>query len=106
LPENALDKIASQNNGNVFNYNNVTEDYEVAIRFHEAKLETDFYAEGLFRLDDKGKRKIEYIATREFFPNTFKAAVKQKSRWVYGITFQTPSQHSLRGKTFPRSIPF
>ncbi len=98
----ALDKIAAQNSGNVFNYNNVTEDYEVAIRFHEADLQTDYYAEGILRLDDNGKRKIEYIATREFFPNSFRAAVKQKSRWVYGITFQTPSQHSLKGKTFPQ----
>ncbi|MCE5329016.1 phage adsorption protein NrfB, partial [bacterium] len=98
----ALEKIAVLNNGTVFNFNNVTEDYEVAIRFHEAKLETDYFAEGVLRLDNKGNRKIEYIATREFFPNSFKAAVKQKSRWVYGITFQTPSQHKLRGKTLPQ----
>lgn len=98
----ALEEIARQNNGAVFNFNNITEDYEIAIRFHEAKLETDYFAEGILRLDDKGNRKIEYIATREFFPNNFKAAVKQKSRWVYGITFQTPSQHKLKGKTFPQ----
>jgi adsorption protein B len=97
----AMEEIARQNNGIVFDFNNVTEDYEVAIRLHEAKLETDF-AEGVLRLDDKGNKKVEYIATREFFPNNFRAAVKQKSRWVYGITFQTPSQHKLRGKTFPQ----
>lgn len=98
----ALEEIAKQNNGTIFNYNNVTEDYEVAIRFHEAKLETDYFAEGILRMDNKGNKKIEYIATREFFPNSLRAAVKQKSRWVYGITFQTPSQHKLKGKTFPQ----
>ena len=95
----ALEKIADLNDGTIFNFNNVTEDYEVAIRFHEAKLKTDYFVEGVSRLDDKGKKKIEYIATREFFPNNFRSAVKQKSRWVYGITFQTPSQHKLKGKT-------
>jgi adsorption protein B len=98
----ALEEIAKQNNGTIFNYNNVTEDYEVAIRFQEAKLETDYFAEGILRMDNKGNKKIEYIATREFFPNSLRAAVKQKSRWVYGITFQTPSQHKLKGKTFPQ----
>ena len=98
----ALEKVAEANNGIIFNFNNITEDYEVAIRFHEANLETDYIAEGVLRVDDNGNKKIEYIATREFFPNSFKAAVKQKSRWVYGITFQTPGQHRLKGKTLPQ----
>ena len=75
------------NNGIIFNFNNITEDYEVAIRFHEANLETDYIAEGVLRVDDN-EIKLNTLQ-QGILSNSFKAAVKQKSRWVYGITFQT-----------------
>jgi adsorption protein B len=35
---------------------------------------------------------VEYIATREYFPHTFRNAVRQKSRWVMGVALQTWQQ--------------
>lgn len=40
-------------------------------------------------MTDEGKVVVEYLATREIFPNTLREAVKQKSRWIYGISFQS-----------------
>lgn len=33
-------------------------------------------------------RVLEYVATRELFPDTMRTAVKQKGRWIVGIVFQ------------------
>jgi len=41
------------------------------------------------RLLNTGKLKWDYVATRSLFPKTFGAAVKQKTRWIYGITMQS-----------------
>jgi bacteriophage N4 adsorption protein B len=32
----------------------------------------------------------EYVAIREYFPSEWAASIKQKGRWIYGITLQTP----------------
>jgi len=95
----ALDEVARKNEGYVFNEDNITEDYEFSIRLNELEMKLDYFVEGVRRVDDKGRKTLEYISTREFFPNSFSAARRQKSRWVYGITFQTPRQHTLKGKT-------
>ncbi len=39
---------------------------------------------------------VEYIATREYFPHSFGAAVRQKSRWVMGVALQTWDQLGWR----------
>jgi bacteriophage N4 adsorption protein B len=39
---------------------------------------------------------VEYIATREYFPHTFRTAVRQKSRWVMGVALQTWDQLGWR----------
>jgi len=39
---------------------------------------------------------VEYIATREYFPHTFRAAIRQKSRWVMGVALQTWDQLGWR----------
>jgi adsorption protein B len=36
--------------------------------------------------------RVEYIATREYFPHTFRTAVRQKSRWVMGVALQSWDQ--------------
>ena len=42
--------------------------------------------------------KSEFIATREYFPFQFKAAIRQKSRWMLGIIFQGTEKLRWRGK--------
>ncbi len=41
--------------------------------------------------------KFEFIATREYFPHSFRHAVRQKSRWVMGISLQGWEQQGWRG---------
>ena len=47
----------------------------------------------------RGRTVWDYIATRSLFPSTFKAAVRQKARWVYGITMQSASMADVFGKS-------
>src|SRR5213075_863400 len=42
----------------------------------------------------------ELVAVREAFPRTFRAAVRQRARWILGISFQTWEQAGWSG-TWP-----
>ena len=76
----------------LFNDANLTEDYELGFRFYQLGFKTGFFNVKLDR-DDEASR----IATAEFFPNTFWASVKQRSRWVAGIVFQNWKAHKWSG---------
>jgi hypothetical protein len=76
----------------LFNDVNLTEDYELGFRFYQLGFKTGFFNVKLDR-DDEASR----IATAEFFPNTFWASVKQRSRWVAGIVFQNWKAHKWAG---------
>jgi adsorption protein B len=111
----ALEEIAASYRNQIFNISTLTEDYEIGLKFHRhgkrqclvrkaVPLEsgngngngnhgtngnTPFWK----RWFAAGNRyQVEYIATREFFPLTFGAAVRQKSRWVMGVALQTWDQ--------------
>ena len=49
------------------------------------------------RVMKNGKQRTDYITTRSLFPATFKAAVRQKTRWTYGITMQSVSIRDVFG---------
>jgi adsorption protein B len=86
ISRRVLDKIGDLN---LFEEGSVTEDYRLSLRFKELGIHVNFFIEGVQRVLDNGKITIEYVATREIFPNTFREAVRQKSRWIYGISFQS-----------------
>lgn len=86
ISRRALDRIGWHK---VFEEDSVTEDYRLSLRFKEHGIHTHFFIEGVQRVLDDGKVVTEYVATREIFPNTFREAVRQKSRWIYGICFQS-----------------
>lgn len=69
--------------------NSLTEDYRLSLTLYENGLQMHYVLEKLERIDFQGNVKNEYIATRSMFPNTFKTAVKQKTRWTLGITMQS-----------------
>jgi adsorption protein B len=75
----ALDTLAHQHGRQVFNVGSLTEDYEIGFRLRRHNLK------GIFVLQSLPDR----IAVRAYFPSTFGAAVKQKSRWILGITLQS-----------------
>jgi adsorption protein B len=76
----------------VFNEANLTEDYELGLRLFKMGYKTAY----INLLIDK-KNPNSRIATGEYFPNTFWAAVKQRSRWTAGICFQNWKMHKWAG---------
>ena len=73
----------------LFPENSLTEDYKLSLTLAQEGNNVHYVLEKVPRLNDSGKVVWEYISTRSMFPLTFKAAVKQKTRWVYGITMQS-----------------
>jgi len=61
----------------------LTEDYVLGMSAALKGFRTAFAS--YYRRTPEGR---DFIATREYFPNSFKAAVRQKTRWVLGIVFQ------------------
>ncbi len=67
----------------------LTEDYKLSLTLAEKGFNTHFVLEKVPRLMDNHTVRWDYVATRSFFPFTFKTAVRQKTRWIYGITMQS-----------------
>jgi len=61
----------------------VTEDYVLGIEAKRAGFRPIFAA--VLTDADEG---YDYIATREYFPNTLSASIKQRTRWIYGTSFE------------------
>ena len=84
----ALQDLAASRNGRIFDPDCLTEDYENGFRLHEMGYPQVFLP---VRFDDAGP-----VATREYFPRTFRSAVRQRSRWVAGIVLQGWQHHGWR----------
>jgi len=93
-----LDEMAAQRNNQLFNLNTLTEDYEFGAAFSRLKrtgilaqftvARTQTVVRGWWRKRKEIRVVRERVAVREFFPDTFRLAVRQKSRWVLGISLQ------------------
>lgn len=79
--------MAAAKTGAAFNTDSLTEDYEFSLRLRHAGLKQTF-ARSLASDASKHSGPERFIATREFFPSQFSAAVRQKTRWTLGIAFQ------------------
>lgn len=75
--------------GDVFPVGSLTEDYKLSLQFKRLGYHLYYPLEHISRVNFEGKEVIEYIATRSMFPRTYKAAVRQKTRWIHGITMQS-----------------
>jgi hypothetical protein len=76
----------------IFNNSNLTEDYELGLRFYKLGFKTSFV-----NLKTDRRHGNSRIATGEYFPNTFWGSVKQRSRWIAGIAFQNWKIHKWQG---------
>jgi adsorption protein B len=73
----ALGRLAGQGGGLPFDADSLTEDYELGLKLAEAGGRCAFVRS---RAAGGG-----LVATREYFPGTLAASVRQKARWMTGI---------------------
>ncbi|HEX8624168.1 MAG TPA: glycosyl transferase family protein [Allosphingosinicella sp.] len=73
----ALGRLATDRGGLPFDSDSLTEDYELGLRLAEAGGRSAFVRV----VGEDG----ELVATREYFPGTLAASVRQKARWMTGI---------------------
>jgi len=91
-----------------FNVDSLTEDYDVGMRLSQMGMQSIF---GVFPVTFHinrtawGSRKRRELlmemplCVREYFPDNFRAAYRQKARWVLGIGLQSWEQIKWRGRT-------
>lgn len=91
-----------------FNVDSLTEDYDVGMRLSQMGMTSIF---GVFPVTfhinrtswaRKGRRELLMqmpLCVREYFPDSFRAAYRQKARWVLGIGLQSWEQIKWRGRT-------
>ncbi len=73
----------------IFPEDSLTEDYKLSLILAQKGFQTHFVLEKVPRLMDNHTVRWDFVATRSFFPSTFQTAVRQKTRWIYGITMQS-----------------
>jgi adsorption protein B len=79
----ALEKLAHASSNQIFAPEALTEDYENGLRMFRLGCSQAFVP---ISRDSGGAR--DFVATREFFPSTWTAALRQRTRWVTGIALQ------------------
>ena len=111
----AFEDIALASGQRPFDPNSLTEDYEIGLKFRMAGKRVLFAChsvEGARAEREQGRLDSpltfepdapeEFIATREYFPSRFKDAVRQRSRWVVGITMQAWESWGWKGNAATR----
>jgi len=81
----ALERLAADRAGLPFDPTCLTEDYETGYLLHSLGFSQIFLP---VRYDPLGP-----MATREYFPRRFRAAISQRTRWVTGIALQSWQRH-------------
>ncbi len=75
--------------GGLFPEDSLTEDYKLSLLLQQEGFHIHYVFEKVLRLADDDTTRWDYVATRSLFPSTFRTAVRQKTRWIYGITMQS-----------------
>ena len=75
--------------------NSLTEDYRFALSLYEMGIKTHYVLEKVPRILKENKFVWDYVATRSIFPGTYKTAIRQKTRWILGITMQSLNFKSI-----------
>lgn len=110
----ALVALGVATNNKPFNTDSLTEDYDVGNRLAQLGMQAIFGVFPVrFRVERKswhrssGKREIIIqmpLCVREFFPDTFRLAYRQKARWVLGIGLQSWEQIKWQGSFAARYL--
>jgi adsorption protein B len=92
--------LMADGDGIAFDEQSLTEDYDIGFRLRQKGMEEIFCRFPVIN-DDETKpvpfgqraRTANVICVREYFPDTYTTAVRQKSRWIIGIVFQGFKTH-------------
>lgn len=112
----AMQTLVATSDNQPFNVSSLTEDYDVGTRLGRLGMKQIF---GTFDVDyvtrrasffGLGREKIGSIrmplGVREYFPDTFRAAYRQKARWTIGIGLQGWEQVGWSGSLANRYLLF
>ncbi|VVO31043.1 hypothetical protein PS723_04994 [Pseudomonas fluorescens] len=110
----ALQVLTGQTNNQPFNTDSLTEDYDVSARLAAVGMNAIFVRFPVqFRVLRKSWFSKPYESTlemplcvREFFPDTFRTAFRQKARWTLGIGLQGWEQVGWTGSLANRYLLF
>jgi adsorption protein B len=92
----AMLALCREKDGQPFNTDSLTEDYDVAHRLSALGYPSEFIRyharvprrrKAWFRKGDVTVMRRELVATKEFFPDKFVTSVRQKTRWMLGISY-------------------
>ena len=104
----ALQGLVGATRNKPFNIDSLTEDYDVGMRLSQLGMSSIF---GVFPVTfhisrtawgSKKRRELLMqmpLCVREYFPDSFRAAYRQKARWVLGIGLQSWEQIKWRGRS-------
>lgn len=112
----ALVELAAETNNQPFNTDTLTEDYDIGARLAQRGMRQIF---GKFPVEYVTRRQSwfglgkEHVAplrmplgVREYFPNTFRTAYRQKARWTLGIGLQGWQQVGWTGSLATKYLLF
>ncbi|MGB7801655.1 cyclic di-3',5'-guanylate-activated glycosyltransferase NrfB [Buttiauxella sp.] len=92
--------LLADGDGIAFDVQSLTEDYDIGFRLRQKGMEEIFCRFPVVDKSDTSSkpfgqraRTANVICVREYFPDTFTTAVRQKSRWIIGIVFQGFKTH-------------
>lgn len=86
----ALDRLAESSSNHIFEPEALTEDYDNGLRLKRLGCQQAFVP-----IAPHGN--ADFVATREYFPQNFRAALRQRVRWVMGISLQSWQKFGWRG---------
>ncbi len=99
----AMMGLLADGDGIAFDVQSLTEDYDIGFRLRVIGMSEIFVrfrvlidtgaGQPLMTSLGKSAREASVVCVREYFPKTFAAAVRQKSRWIIGIVYQGFKTH-------------
>ncbi|RQZ36513.1 glycosyl transferase family protein [Burkholderia sp. Bp9090] len=110
----SIEAAMKERNGCPFNTSSLTEDYDFSFRLRDLGMKETFARTPLSDIvrDAGGERAKDgaagrnLLATREYFPKTFRTAYRQRARWILGIAFQGWEQLGWKGDFLTRYMFF
>lgn len=92
LTREVVDSFAD---GEILPRNSLTEDYRLSLTLYERNTPLHYVLEQIPRVSEQHKIANDFVSTKSMFPKTFKTAVRQKTRWITGITMQSVSMKEI-----------